>query len=364
MFKVVPPSVSIPFLQICNSLELPPVATYAAVVLWNFKRTFAPDQVDRLDNIATQLTFTGAIDESWFYLVSVAIEARGGPLISIVLDAVRCVRVNDAAAVAKQLLHLIAGIKGLTTLMQRMYENCDPHFFYYRIRPFLAGSKNMAKQGLPYGVLFDDGTGTQKPVQFAGGSNAQSSMIQFLDIALGIKHKPTKSSHGGSGTIADSAPPTPPEPSSSLVDESDFITDMRQYMPGSHRRFLRHFAMVANIRPFVELNPHHEQLTSAYGACITALVDFRNSHLQMVSRYIILQKAQSHPGLEPCRSSAFPPLNQGNQVQDEELSGEVPRDAPNGTGGTMLIPFLKQARDETRESYFAGLINKDNCTSQ
>ena len=34
-----PASISIPLLDISSYLEVPPVATYAAVCLWNFKRS-------------------------------------------------------------------------------------------------------------------------------------------------------------------------------------------------------------------------------------------------------------------------------------------------------------------------------------
>lgn len=33
----VPPSISVPFLSTCRHLELPPVATYAGLVLWNWR---------------------------------------------------------------------------------------------------------------------------------------------------------------------------------------------------------------------------------------------------------------------------------------------------------------------------------------
>ncbi|KAA8565293.1 hypothetical protein EYC84_011016 [Monilinia fructicola] len=36
-----PPSITVPLLHISNYLEVPPVATYAAVCLWNFKPLFA-----------------------------------------------------------------------------------------------------------------------------------------------------------------------------------------------------------------------------------------------------------------------------------------------------------------------------------
>jgi Indoleamine 2,3-dioxygenase len=60
--------------------------------------------------------------------------------------------------------------------------------FYHQIRPLLAGSKNMAAAGLPNGVFYELGEGQGEWRQYSGGSNAQSSLVQLFDIALGIQH--------------------------------------------------------------------------------------------------------------------------------------------------------------------------------
>jgi len=122
------------------------------------------------------------LDEQWFYLISVAIEARGGPAISLVLQAIAGARVGNTLVVTKCLQALAEMIDEIGTLLERMYEHCDPYVFYNRIRPYLAGSKNMADAGLPSGLLYDDGKQPEYR-QYGGGSNAQSSLIQFIDIA-------------------------------------------------------------------------------------------------------------------------------------------------------------------------------------
>ncbi|KAI7554426.1 indoleamine 2,3-dioxygenase subfamily, partial [Hortaea werneckii] len=75
----VPPTVTLPFMKTCRHLQLPPVATYAGLVLWNWKPIFSDEPVDTLANLDMIDTFTGSLDEKWFYLISVAIEARGAP---------------------------------------------------------------------------------------------------------------------------------------------------------------------------------------------------------------------------------------------------------------------------------------------
>ncbi|CAI6332834.1 unnamed protein product [Periconia digitata] len=327
---IVPPSLSIPFLQVCQHLELPPVATYAGVCLWNWRPIFDGEPVDTLDNLATHMTFTGSLDESWFYLVSVAIEARAGPLVPMMLEAIEAARRNDSVTVTLCLRSLAERLDELGSLLERMYESCDPHVFYHRIRPFLAGSKNMAEAGLPNGVLFDDGTGEQEYVQYSGGSNAQSSIIQFFDIVLGVEHRPT----GEKTSEASSGPP------------HGFILEMRRYMPGPHRRFLEHVERVANIREYVTGRRHHDRaLVIAFDACLAMLRSLRDKHIQLVSRYIIIKSRESRSQSRSLSPKQTPrkPVNLANTLQ--QGNGKKLR----GTGGTALIPFLKQARDETGE---------------
>ena len=170
---------------------MPPVVTYAACCLWNFQPIYPAGPIDLVENLKALCTFTGTMDESWFFLVSVAIEARGAPTIPLMLEAMQAARVDDALTVAECLTAFAERILDLRELLGRMTERCTPHAFYFRIRPFLAGSKNMAEAGLPHGVLFEDGSGTETHRQYAGGSNAQSSLIQFFDIVLGVQHRPT-----------------------------------------------------------------------------------------------------------------------------------------------------------------------------
>ena len=163
----------------------------------------------------------------------------------MMIEAIAAARRNDSATIVKCLRSFAERLDELGTLLERMYESCDPHVFYHRIRPFLAGSKNMGDAGLPNGVMFDDGTGEQEFVQFSGGSNAQSSIIQFFDVVLGIEHRPTGEKRTGASD-AESGPVSSPSHS--------FIQDMRKYMPGPHRRFLEHMERISNIREYVTSN--------------------------------------------------------------------------------------------------------------
>ena len=341
-----PPPITYPFLQVCEHLELPPVATYSGLVLWNFKPIFLSDDL-KLDNLATLATFTGSIDEQWFYLVSAAIEARGGPAIRLMLDAIEAARVNNAKIVTQKLLSTAQIIDELGTILVRMYENCDPHVFYHRIRPFLAGSKNMKDAGLPNGMMYDDGR-HQSWQKYNGGSAAQSSLIQFFDVALGVEHRPT-------GVKMNESSESEPESGVSPKVRHSFIHEMRQYMPGAHRRFLQAVEGVANIRDFVEDNRNERQLTIAYDACLAMLRSLRDKHITIVSRYIIVKgreaRSRSRSRASDARDQATPRTGIASirHGRDEQRHGKTLTKQPRGTGGTALIPFLKQARDETGE---------------
>ena len=143
------------------------------------------------ENLITPTSFTGTMDESWFYRVSVTIESRGAPTIPLVLNAIQAARANDTRTVSECLGVLAECILDLRELLGRLTEHCSPQAFYFQIRPFLAGSKNMGEAGLPDGVLLEDGSGKEQYRKYAGGSNAQSSLIQFFDLALGVQHRPT-----------------------------------------------------------------------------------------------------------------------------------------------------------------------------
>jgi indoleamine 2,3-dioxygenase len=344
-------------LTVSAYLEVPPVATYAAVCLWNFKPLFIDEDVDNLENLATLTTFTGSIDESWFYLISVAIEARGGPIVPLMLTAIAAARVNDAATVTLCLRSFAERLDDLGSLLQRMHESCDPQVFYHRIRPFLAGSKNMAEAGLPNGVIYEDGIGVDVYRQYSGGSNAQSSLIQFFDIVLGIEHRPTgeRRDPASESDLEGTAPPP----------KHNFINEMRKYMPGPHRRFLEHVTLCANIRDFVESHTDNRGLCIAYDACLAMLRAFRDKHINIVSRYIIVKSRESR---SHSRSRSPEVLRRKQNIATssrKDKSGD--KKNLKGTGGTALMPFLKQARDETGEpaidAWTKKLMNKASISS-
>ena len=193
-----PPCISSPFLEISSHLELPPCATYAAVCLWNYSVKPNATGLTEPDDLTANTLFTGTKDEEWFFMVSISIEEIGAKTIPLMLDAFDAVDTDDSHHVASLLSKIANGINETTHVLGRMIEKCTPVVFFHQVRPFLAGSKNMAAAGLPKGVFYDRGDGVGEWHENCGGSNAQSSLIQAFDIFLGVEHSAT----GESGSQA------------------------------------------------------------------------------------------------------------------------------------------------------------------
>lgn len=189
--QTLPPQISVPFLSVASHLGLPPTATYAALNLWNYTTATPNAALDDVTNLRSLHTFTGTKDEEWFYLISVAIEAQGASVIPEMLSAMSAVRANNPYAVLSSLIKFSYCVREVGRILKRMDEHCNPAVFYNDIRPFLAGSKNMGVAGLPRGVFYDEGDGKGEWRLYSGGSNAQSSLIQFFDVVLGVEHSLT-----------------------------------------------------------------------------------------------------------------------------------------------------------------------------
>ncbi|KAG0683746.1 hypothetical protein C6P40_004898 [Pichia californica] len=318
-----------PWIEISNHLRLPPIATYAGLCLWNYQEILPldlnynyKDDEEFLNNLRTINTYTGSIDESWFYLVSVYFEYRCAPCIVTGLNAIKYAREDKPDKVIECLKELAENIDYLGSILMKMEEMCDPHVFFFKLRPYLAGWKNMENAGLPSGVFYGN---EKEPRILSGGSNAQSSSIQTLDLLLNVDHTATGESGKNSNNNSKANP---------------FMSEMRSYMPGKHADFLEHLSKVNIIRDYVMKNStKNKELVLAYDASVAMLKIFRDKHIRIVTRYIVIQAQKEHNmGSEGVQKNTLRAGLAKSENKDNVL---------RGTGGTALIPFLKQCRDET-----------------
>lgn len=291
--------------------------------MWNFQPRSGVSDITNPDNVRCPLSFTGTPDEDWFYAVSVAIEARGAAIIPAMLDCTQAVARKDDSTIVQHLQFFRTVVQELIVLLQRMNEKCQPSVFYDQIRPFLAGGKGMADSGLPRGIFYDEGDGAGSWRQYSGASNGQSALVQFLDVALGVRHGPQSSSADNYLMV-----PTTRFLAGNKKDQLTKPQDMRRYMRPEHAALLESMAAHNHLRPYATSAATDPAVRRAYEEAVAALILFRDAHIRIVTRYV----------LAPARRGK----TSGSGSAAESL------DELKGTGGTNLMQFLKQAREETR----------------
>jgi indoleamine 2,3-dioxygenase len=326
-----PPQITVPFLTAADHLEVQPVATYAALNLWNWRPVKDSACSGRgldsknfnicdPDELVALHTATGTDDESWFFVISNSMEAHAGPLIRTLLAAMEAVEVDDTETIISSLEYFCRTMVSIGRLLERMDERCNPQVFYHKIRPFLAGSMNMEAAGLPDGVFYDEGDGKGRWRKYRGGSNGQSSLFQFFDAVLSVDHNRS----GG------------------------FHEEMRRYMPGPHARFLNDIESIANIRSYVNQHPEDIGLVEAFNRAVAGLSDVRDKHIALVTRYIIVPSRQKKPTAQLGMNGLY---RRDLASTSSQLASQKPQTQELvGTGGTKLIPFLRTSRDETNET--------------
>eukprot|EP01041_Mallomonas_annulata_P010673 gene10673-22276_t len=76
----IPQGIAIPLWDVSKRLDIPPVLGYASLVLYNWRRLDENAAIS-MNNLSTLNNFFDGRDESWFYLITVEIEARGAKTI-------------------------------------------------------------------------------------------------------------------------------------------------------------------------------------------------------------------------------------------------------------------------------------------
>lgn len=134
---------------------------------------------------------------------------------------------------------------------------------------------------------------------------------------------------------------------------------MRKYMPKNHQDFIKYLESLASVKDYLHQNSsaENEAAQKPYNACVDELKKFRDLHIRIVTRYIIIPGKQKYHLEDPNKN-----IKEEEEAAEDFDSGEIKRlSSPlspvivddldafvvRGTGGTDLVPFLKQMRDET-----------------
>lgn len=176
-------------------LETAPILSHQSSCLFNWRRKDG-EAVGELwaEELDVCFSFTGERDEAMFYLLTLEIEGIGGPALADLETARRLVaRIAPPAHTDEKVIaaahrwlggalqRVRARVDGMRGVMESMPRHVRPHFFYHRIRPYLAGFKG--NPTLPAGVVYEgvDGDGAAGVRrQLSGGSAAQSSIVGAL----------------------------------------------------------------------------------------------------------------------------------------------------------------------------------------
>lgn len=229
-------------------LGLPCVLTHASVDLYNWKYVNKNEKFS-LDNIECINLLTAKEDEEWFYKIMIAIEGICGHLLYKIKNF------NLEKQEVEQLLREISeALDESTTVIKRLREKCDPNFFFNELRIFLSGGNN--KNIFPNGIILEEIN--SQPLNYTGGSAAQSTLFQVFDALFEIKHV----DHG-----------------------KDFLMEMRKYMPATHKQYLEEIEMQPKLKGFIEQS-QDEELILLFNTCLNKLEIFRGVHLNIVHQYI------------------------------------------------------------------------------
>ncbi|XP_050973078.1 indoleamine 2,3-dioxygenase 2 isoform X1 [Labeo rohita] len=313
--KVLPRNLSVPFCEMSQRLGLPPILIHADTVLANWKKR-DPNGHFSMENLDLLLTLPGGESVRGFFLVTLLVELAAVPGLKSIIDVINGVHDNDVAVVIKALDVVSQAIDSMKQALKLMHEYVDPSIFYGIMRIYLSGWKD--NPSMPEGLVYE---GVQeKAMEFSGGSAAQSSILHCFDELLGVQHE------GSSGA---------------------FLRRMRDYMPPSHKQFIEHIYSRLSLRSFV-LQQADEHLTQSFEQCVARLVDFRNYHINIVTRYITIPASRAKQ------------LRASKQGLAEEL--DTIRKAPTaleerGTGGSGIMTFLKTVRDETKDTTITQCTN-------
>lgn len=289
----IPASLALPWYEVANKLERPPVLSYASYALHNWQREDLNKPI-ALGNISLLQNFFGGLDEEWFVLVHVDIECKAASAISALPLAQQAAENKDHQHLFDYLKTIQSSLLAMCSTLDRMPEGCDPYIYYNRVRPYIHGWKD--NPALPDGMYYEGVSDYQnQPQQFRGETGAQSTIIPCLDAVFGITHE------------------------EDLLRK--YLHEMRDYMPKEHRQFLNSLENRPSIRQFVsDKRTIISELCHAYNACVELIFRFRETHLRYAATYI-----------------------------NKQAQTSLANPTETGTGGTPFMLYLRKHKQETKK---------------
>ena len=244
--KALPANLAVPIWQLGQRLGQPPLLPYSSYTLDNWGRYDSDGPID-LSNIFTLQHFDGGMDEAWFVMVHVAIEARAGEILEHVTRLIGAAHDGNETTAEQSLTTMKAVWDDVNAIFDRMPERCDPYIYFHRVRPWIHGWKDNPAlgEGLIYeGVAETDG----QPQAFRGQTGSQSSIVPTIDALLSVGH---------------AADPL-----------RTFLDELHIYRPPEHRRFIDDVRAASHVRLFIE-GVGNKALKTLYNDNVRQLARFR-----------------------------------------------------------------------------------------
>ncbi len=138
---ILPEVLAKPWCEVARQLERPPILSYASYALCNWRR-LDPERAVELGNIVLIQNFQGGIDEEWFILIHVDIEAKAQDAVHGCAEVLDAVDKQNVTAVCTALKKIERSLANICKTLERMPEHCDPYIYYNRVRPYIHGWKN------------------------------------------------------------------------------------------------------------------------------------------------------------------------------------------------------------------------------
>ena len=292
LVDTVPRKLAVPWSSVSEHLGIPPVATYVSVVSYNYA-VKDPSKPIAIENVVGLGSFTGELDESWFYMIHVCVEKVAIPGLNALEKSYFAMAEQNNDTLAQELKIIRKSIEDMTHVTNRMYEHCDAKFFYVDLRVFLAGSEGI--ESLPDGIIYEGVD--EKPKKYGGGSGGQSAAVHSFDIFLGVEH---------------------------TASDLEFVKKMRENMPKKHREFLDVLKQQPSVKEYV-MQSNHSELILSYNQALEALKVFRSKHVVLATRYVVLMKKHTtNNSLEETGTSGIPSsIEYLKRVRDDTESAKV-----------------------------------------
>lgn len=320
---LVPKSIAIPLVAVSRCLGIAPVLTFADTVLWNWE-LIDPVRPVSINNMQFVNLFSGTEDERNFYIASAKAELRGVEILQIIDDANTLPNLTDRTAISKlcrDLTRLAGVIEDIKEIIQSVRPLCDPHIFYWDIRPWFEGSDAKGPGGVGWKY---EGVENWDKLDLSGPSAGQSSVMHALDIFLDVDHR-----------LRQKRQPMP-SPSNKRADHG-FMERMRRYMPGKHQEYLAYLGT----RSIRNLAVRNVALREPYDSAVLALKKLRDEHFKIACLYVVsMSRSTSARG-------GCPVSGMMRRLEEERVSGKGP---VRGTGGNQLSLLLKAGRDATNRA--------------